>query len=113
MPDPQKYLLLSLPTSIAPSNSEEDALNVIQATTTTDIGGFVTQFKVPHFKIGTLDALVGQADDLAKLEQAAEGVVAKIGDTLRIILDGDVEKIDQQKVVLDSESPFATPAGPR
>lgn len=43
-----------------------------------------------------------QADDLAKLEGACESVVAKVGDTLRIILDGDEGKIAQQKTVNDS-----------
>lgn len=97
------YLLISLPTSIAPSNSEEDALATLQSTVSTD-NGTVLPFKVPHFKIGTLDALVQQADDLAKLESACEGAVAKVGDTLKTVLAGDVDKIAQQKTVNDSMS---------
>lgn len=95
-----KYILLSLPTSIAPSNDKADALSALSST----IGdnGAVTPFKVPNFKIGTLDALVQQADDLGKLESACEGVVAKVGDTLRTILDGDEAKIGPQKTVNDS-----------
>lgn len=96
-----QYLLVSLPTSISPSNNEEDALTTLRSTVTTD-NGTVMPFKVPHFKIGTLDALVQQADDLAKLESACVGVVAKVGDTLKIILEGDEEKISQQKTVNDS-----------
>lgn len=100
MANTTKYLLLSLPTSIAPSNDEASALSALRST----IGdnGAVAPFKVPHFKIGTLDALVQQADDLGKLESACEGVVAKVGDTLRIILDGDEAKIRPQKTVNDS-----------
>lgn len=95
-----KYILLSLPTSIAPSNDKADALSALSST----IGdnGAVAPFKVPNFKIGTLDALVQQADDLGKLESACEGVVAKVGDTLRTILDGDEAKIGPQKTVNDS-----------
>ncbi|KAL5349359.1 Vacuolar ATP synthase subunit C [Pseudogymnoascus australis] len=94
-----KYILLSLPTSIAPSNDKADALSALSST----IGdnGAVAPFKVPNFKIGTLDALVQQADDLGKLESACEGVVAKVGDTLRTILDGDEAKIGPQKTVND------------
>jgi len=96
-----EYLLISLPTSIAPPNTEDDALTTLRSTVSTD-NGAVLPFKVPHFKIGTLDALVQQADDLAKLESACEGVVAKVGETLKTILDGDEEKIAQQKTVNDS-----------
>lgn len=95
-----KYILLSLPTSIAPSNDQADALSALRSTVADN--GAVAPFKVPHFKIGTLDALVQQADDLGKLESACEGVVAKVGDTLRTILDGDEAKIGPQKTVNDS-----------
>lgn len=95
------YVLVSLPNSIAQSNNEEDALTSIRTTVTPDNGN-VLPFNIPHFKIGTLDALVQQADDLGKLEAACEGVVQKVGDTLRTILGGDGEKIQQQKTVNDS-----------
>ena len=96
-----KYILVSLPTSISPSGDHDEALTAIRSTVTTD-NGTVTPFKLPPFKIGTLDALVQQADDLAKLENACEGVVAKVGDSLKGILEGDEEKIAQQKTVNDS-----------
>lgn len=48
---------------------------------------------------------MSQADELSKLEQACEGVVAKVGDSLRTILEGDEEKIKQQKTVNDSMFP--------
>ncbi|OBT51084.1 hypothetical protein VE04_07987 [Pseudogymnoascus sp. 24MN13] len=99
MANTTKYLLLSLPTSIAPSNEQADALAAHRSPGGDD--GAVAPFKVPHFKIGTLDALVQQADDLGKLESACEGIVAKMGDTLRTILDGDEAKIGPQKTVND------------
>jgi V-type H+-transporting ATPase subunit C len=99
-----KYMLVSLPTSINPSGDKDEALTTIRSTVGTDVGT-VLPFKIPDFKIGTLDALVQQADDLAKLESACEGVVAKVGDTLRIVLEGDNEKILQQKTVNDSMIP--------
>jgi V-type H+-transporting ATPase subunit C len=98
-----KYLLVSLPTSISPSSDHDEALTALRAAVTTNYGT-TYPFAIPTFKIGTLDALVQQADDLAKLDSACDGVVNKIGDSLRTILDGDESKIEQQKTINDSMS---------
>jgi V-type H+-transporting ATPase subunit C len=58
-------------------------------------------FAIPEFKVGTLDALVQQADELAKLEQSCKSVADKVGDSLRTLLEGDEEKLQEQKVVND------------
>jgi V-type H+-transporting ATPase subunit C len=100
MSNSTKYILVSLPTSISTSNDREEALTALRSTISDN--GTVFPFKIPEFKIGTLDALVQQADDLAKIESACEGVVAKVGDSLRSILEGDEAKIAQQKTVNDS-----------
>ncbi|KAI9850210.1 MAG: Vacuolar ATP synthase subunit C [Thelocarpon superellum] len=100
MSAPTRYLLVSLPTSIAPSNQAEEALAALRAAVTNDYGA-VVPFNLPEFKIGTLDALVHQADELAKLDAVCEGVVGKVNDSLRTILDGDEAKIAQQKTVND------------
>lgn len=100
MSGPTKYMLVSLPTSISPSNDKEEALTALRSTIGAD-NGDVQPFKIPEFKIGTLDALVQQADDLAKLESSCEAVVAKVGDSLRSLLEGDEDKIAQQKTVND------------
>jgi V-type H+-transporting ATPase subunit C len=96
-----KYMLVSLPTSITPSSDKEEALGALRSTVASE-NLTVLPFKIPEFKIGTLDALVQQADDLAKLEGNCEAVVAKVGDTLRSLLEGDEDKIAQQKTVNDS-----------
>jgi V-type H+-transporting ATPase subunit C len=101
MSGPTKYLLVSLPTSISQSNDKEEAFATLQSTVSTD-NGTVLPFKIPEFKIGTLDALVQQADDLAKLESACHTAVAKVGDSLRTLLEGDEARIAQQKTVNDS-----------
>lgn len=101
----QKFFLVSLPTSISPSNDRDEALTALRSAITTD-NGITYKFDIPTFKIGTLDALVQQADDLAKLEQSCEGVVAKVADSLRSILEGDEEKIAEQKNVNDSTTSF-------
>jgi V-type H+-transporting ATPase subunit C len=102
-----KYLLVSLPTSISQSNEKEDAFATLQATVSTD-NGTVMPFKIPEFKIGTLDALVQQAEDLAKLETICRTTVAKVGDSLRTLLEGDEQRIAQQKTVNDSTSTTAS-----
>ena len=105
MSSPTKYLLVSLPTSISPSNDHDEALTALRSTITTD-NGTVLPFKIPDFKIGAVDTLLTQADDLGKLEGSCSAVVAKIGDTLRSLLEGDEEKIAQQKTVNDSRVSF-------
>ena len=96
-----KYFLVSLPTSISPSNDRDEALTALRSSVQTDAGTTVP-FAIPSFKIGTLDPLVQQADDLAKLESTCEGVVSKVAESLRSILEGDEEKIAEQKNVNDS-----------
>ncbi|EHL00906.1 putative V-type proton ATPase subunit C [Glarea lozoyensis 74030] len=100
MSDSTKYMLVSLPSSISPTNDREEALTALRSTVTTN-NGVVAPFKIPEFKIGTLDALVQQADDLSKLESACQGVVAKVGESLKSLLEGDEAKIAQQKTVND------------
>jgi V-type H+-transporting ATPase subunit C len=96
-----KYLLVSLPTSISPSNHADEALTALRSTITQD-NGTTSPFAIPNFKIGTLDALVQQADDLSKLEGACESVVGKVGDSLRTLLDGNEETLQQHKTINDS-----------
>jgi V-type H+-transporting ATPase subunit C len=97
-----KYLLVSLPSSITPSHHRDDALEAISSTVADN--GTVTQFPIPEFKIGTLDALVQQADELAKLESGCQGVVAKVSDALKNILSNDEAQIAKMKTVNDSMS---------
>ena len=102
---PQTYFLVSLPASIAASGDPSEALTTLRSAVQTD-NGTTYPFNIPGFKIGTLDALVNQADELAKLEQGCKGVVDKVADSLRTILEGDEDKIQEQKVVNDSMPPW-------
>lgn len=98
---PQTFFLVSLPTSISPSGERDEALTALRSAVSTDYGT-TYPFSIPSFKIGTLDALVQQADDLTKLEQGCKSVVDKITDSLKNILEGDEAKLQEQKVVNDS-----------
>jgi len=97
---PSQYFLVSLPTSISPSGERDEALTSLRSAVGTD-QGTTYPFAIPSFKIGTLDALVQQADDLAKLEGGCKSVVDKVADSLRNLLEGDEEKLQEQKVVND------------
>lgn len=99
---PAKYALVSLPLGAFDSSDRDDAVSGLSATVSSD-NGTVVPFNVPEFKIGTLDALVQQADDLAKLEANAKAVVAKVSDSLRQVLNGDDERLSQYKMVNDSQ----------
>jgi hypothetical protein len=94
---PTQYILVSLPLRIF----DDDPLTALAATVGRD-NGETLPFPIPSFKIGTLDALVQHADDLAKLNATCEAAVAKVSDSLKAILDGDEDKAAQQKLVNDS-----------
>ena len=97
------YLFVSLPTSISPANDVDEARTALQSAITFDYGR-VFPFTIPEFKIGSLDTLVHQADELAKLANGCESVVGRVADMLRGVLDGDEDKISQNKSVNDSQS---------
>lgn len=97
-----KYAVVSLPLGAFDSSDREDGLSSLRATVSSD-QGTVVPFKIPDFKIGTLDGLVQEADDLAKLEASCEAVVAKVADSLRSVLDNDPDRLASYKMVNDSE----------
>jgi V-type H+-transporting ATPase subunit C len=101
-----KYLLTSFPSSITPSGHRDDALGAIQSAVNPS-NGSVEPFTIPEFKIGTLDTCLSQSDELARLENICNGVVSKVADTLKNVLEGDEEKAATHKSVNDSRSPFA------
>jgi V-type H+-transporting ATPase subunit C len=96
-----KYLFVSVPSSITPSGHKDDAIQALQKAANKDYAT-VTPFSIPELKIGTLDALIQQSEELARVASMCEGVVSKVGDSLRNILEGDEAKIAQQKMVNDS-----------
>lgn len=97
------YILLSLPLRTFDTGDKDEAIQALGATVSAE-NGTVMPFPIPAFKIGTLDALVQQADELAKLHTGCEGVVQRVSDALKNVLDGDEDKIAQNKMVNDSEA---------
>lgn len=97
-----KYLFLSLPLDAFDSSDKDEALSSLKAITSGNAS--VLPFNIPNFKIGTLDALVQQADDLGKMEAGCAGVVSKVSESLKSLLGGDENKIAQHKKVNESSS---------
>ncbi|KAG6031136.1 hypothetical protein E4U41_007700 [Claviceps citrina] len=95
-----RYAVVSLPLSAFDSSNKDDAVSSLSAVISADVAS-VSPFNVPHFKIGTLDALVQQADDLDKLESTCHAVVAKVGESLKSILNNDEERLAAYKMVND------------
>jgi len=95
------YLVVSVPSSVVPSGHKDDALVSIHNAVGSSYGE-TSEFRVPSFKIGTLDILLQQSEELAKLENVSNAVVGKVGDTLKNVLDGDEEKMAMHKNVNDS-----------
>lgn len=92
------YLLVALPASISRSQDREEAFQALSSGVATE-NAVAVPFPIPEFKIGTLDALVSQADEIAKLDANVEGAVSKVADVLRNIAPGEE---DQHKTVNDS-----------
>ena len=102
MPEKTKYLFVALPSSITPSGHKDDAIGSIQRAVRSE-NGLVTLFSVPDFKVGTLDGLIQQSEELGRIESLCKGVVSKVGDTLSNVLDGNNDQIIMHKNVNDSE----------
>jgi len=85
-----RYIIVSLP------------LTAFEGSEITGSDDGLRPCQIPAFKIGTLDALVQQADDLAKLDSTCQAVAAKISDSLRSTVDGDEDRLSQYKMVNDS-----------
>lgn len=101
MPESSKYLFVALPSSITPSGHKDDAIGSIQRAAKSE-NGIVSPFNVPDFKVGTLDALIQQSEELGRLEGLCKGVVSKVGDTLSNILEGNEDQVVMHKNVNDS-----------
>jgi len=61
----------------------------------------IRPFRLPDFKIGTLDSLVVLSDDLNKYDQAFEAITVKIADNLKSLVHGDVEQWKNNLIVDD------------
>ncbi|NWU61922.1 VATC1 ATPase, partial [Pterocles burchelli] len=54
-----------------------------------------SKFNIPDLKVGTLDALVGLSDELAKLDAFVEGVVKKVAQYMADVLEDSKDKVQE------------------
>ena len=106
-----RYILVSLPINISPSNDQEEAVNALRSSVPQD-AGTTYPFNIPTFKIGALDALINQADDLSKLCSDCENVVGKVSEALSGLFEGDTERARSQRNIDNSTSHHGS-QGPR
>ncbi|VEU22486.1 DEKNAAC103584 [Brettanomyces naardenensis] len=85
-----QYLLISLPKSVGSENSL--SLWLEQSVNGGDVK--LTKYQLPDFKVGTLDSLVEQSDELAKIDTQLHSSIAKV-----------------LEIVANVQAPAATAAG--
>ena len=102
----KKHLLVAFPSSVTRDQSVGAAFDALRdVVTSSDTSTTVHEFPLPSFKIGSLDALVQQADDLAKLDTSVEGAVRKAADVIAQLVPGQEAQyklIDNRKSRLSS-----------
>ena len=80
----------------------ERAYELLRGVVTTNNLGECARFRVPELKIGTLDTLITNAEELEKLDSQCEGYVYKIHDVLKSVLQNDAAKLQEQSLVADA-----------
>lgn len=101
----EDFFLLSLPYSAAPSGGEPHSQLekwLIEKLSVED--GDVATFDIPNFKIGTLDNLVQQSEELSKLDGQVYGAFHKAGEVLETLYDGNESKIIAAKRLSDNKT---------
>lgn len=86
MSESSDYLLLSLPTSAGSKNS------IYQWLETNVNSGKVElrEVQFPSFKVGTLDSLVQQSEELAKLDTQLHNSIGKVLETISNLVNNDI-----------------------
>lgn len=85
---PKVLLLLSLPANAAPAGG--DPQTQLDGWIAENVGveqSSISQFATPVFKIGTLDNLVQQSDELARLDGQLQGAVSKAAEIIASVYD--------------------------
>ncbi|KAK7204582.1 hypothetical protein BZA70DRAFT_289909 [Myxozyma melibiosi] len=98
------YYIVSLPSSVAPAGGDAESSLVKDLSSTLNLPSKddVSPFLIPHFKIGTLDQLVQQSEELAKADSQFEAVVGRAVDVLKGVYDSK-DEVAAAKVVADKQ----------
>lgn len=101
---PQSLFLLCLPASAAPPGG--DPQTQLESWLKTSLGTSTTApFELPNFKIGTLDSLIHQGEELAKLDGQFQGMVNKSAEIINTIYEGGEAQVAAAKRIDDQQSP--------
>jgi V-type H+-transporting ATPase subunit C len=95
------YLLLSLPSRAAPES--EPSTSAAEWLEKSLIGGkaVINKIGVPNFKIGTLDSLVLQSEELQKIDEQLSHAVQKVLEVLASLYDNNQPLVNASKKVDD------------
>ena len=94
-----ELLLISLPHNAAPSGGDpQTQLDKWISDNLTVIANEISQFDIPSFKIGTLDNLVQQSEELAKLDSQIHSIVSKAADIIGSIYEGADSKTAKAQI---------------
>ncbi|CCH57882.1 hypothetical protein TBLA_0A00810 [Henningerozyma blattae CBS 6284] len=77
-----EFILLSLPLNAKPTTSVKDDTDSWLQNTLNGGKTFVSNFEIPEFKIGSLDNLIVDSEDLSKIDNQIGGFVVKIVEIL-------------------------------
>lgn len=72
------FILLSLPNNAKPFNSNVGDINIWLRNNLIDGKAFISNLDVPEFKIGSLDTLIVQSEELAKIDIQMNGFIMKV-----------------------------------
>ncbi|KAK9451903.1 uncharacterized protein V1518DRAFT_409863 [Limtongia smithiae] len=97
------YYIISLPSGVAPAGADPEAalMRDLSATLALPSTDDVGQFLIPHFKIGTLDQLVQQSEEIAKFDSQFEAVVSRTVEILKGVYDNKADQVAAARVVSD------------
>lgn len=90
-----KYILVSLPNSFF-DNSRREVPSLVADVATEPTA--VSPFSTPNFKIGTLDGLMQNADDLSKLFDSCRLVASKVTDCFKVPMERVGENLGDYQV---------------
>lgn len=95
--------ILSVPKKAVEVDSQHGPIEYLSRIVTPDHGA-VFSMDLPHFRVRSLDILMSEADELAKLDRDCKEVLGRVGDTMKTIFESDAQKVASQKRANNSES---------
>ncbi|KAG8979813.1 Vacuolar ATP synthase subunit C [Tulasnella sp. JGI-2019a] len=93
MPSEQATWLISVPDDSDAIGLQQNITSKLSQARAT--GTAVAPLKIPSLKTGTLDLLITLSEELPKLDGSFTGIVAKIVDTLRNLLNNEPDRLAQ------------------